>query len=252
VAGTAGVEVESVVRIASTLRSTHLPTISDPSLLAITQLTVEIDQLLFPLNKSSTKSEPQTWFGALSGQDIPQEVINYLRQWQSLTYSGTLRAKKTVAALQWISGRPLAEMEQVLLQFGGGADSAAGPIRALTSRMCDLLPTVGRIAEILCPELVLGERITRLLARLEAGVPAAAAELAELCGPRLDRSDYLRLVKAELVAWNALDTADDADLLEYVGGDETKIAELRRALAVYKQRQITPQPLGPILEPYQP
>jgi helicase len=75
---------------------------------------------------------------------------------------------------------PMAQIEASVTQFGGGFGGAAGPVRSVKSRTCDLLPTVGRIAEILTKDLALGNRVERLLTRLEIGVPSVAVDLANL------------------------------------------------------------------------
>jgi hypothetical protein len=57
---------------------------------------------------------------------------------------------------------------------------AAGPIRAVAARTCDLMPVAARVAEILNPTLDLRDRVRRLAIRLTHGVPAAVVELAQL------------------------------------------------------------------------
>ena len=47
----------------------------DPSLIAVTQLTVELDGVLFPINKASTQKEPVTWYSELQRQGIPNTVL---------------------------------------------------------------------------------------------------------------------------------------------------------------------------------
>ena len=54
-AGQAGVEVESVVRLVGALSRNAPNQINDPTLIAATQLTVELNDLSFPINKKSTQ-----------------------------------------------------------------------------------------------------------------------------------------------------------------------------------------------------
>src|SRR5690349_2378062 len=83
-------------------------------------------------------------------------------------------------------------------QYGKTFDGVAGPLRSVASRTCDLLLAVTRVAELLHPGLDLSERCSRLLTRLEVGVPAAAVPLAAQAGTRLTRGDYLSLLRAGL------------------------------------------------------
>jgi helicase len=71
VAGEAGVEVESIVRLVQALRPADAESINDPALITATQLTVELDRELFPINKKSTQKEPQTWMNEIRRQNIP-------------------------------------------------------------------------------------------------------------------------------------------------------------------------------------
>jgi hypothetical protein len=161
----------------------------------------------------------------------------------------TLRAKKTVACLLWITSKPLTEIEAILTQFGGAFDGAAGAIRSVRSRTCDLLTTTARVAEILYPGLDLGSRMSRLLARLEIGVPSELAELAMSAGTVLSRGDYLQLLRAGLASKEAVREAPNEALLRCVRGSEVKVQALRRAVA--PEESITPLPGPPILPDYQ-
>src|SRR5262249_9488091 len=61
-------EVGSVVRIVDCLAPLRPTEISDPALVAAVQTTVELDQVLFPINKKSTQKEPQAWAQELRQQ----------------------------------------------------------------------------------------------------------------------------------------------------------------------------------------
>jgi helicase len=196
--GEAGVEVQSILRLVEALSQTDPSSINDPALIAATQLTVELDKVLFPINKKSNQKEPQTWVSEIRRQAVPPSIIRALSQSAQEELQSTLRAKKAVACLLWITDRPLAEMENILTQFGGRLDGAAGPIRSLRARTCDLLPVVSRVAELIHPGLELGERTNRLLVRLEIGIPAKIVGLGKLLGDKLSRGDYLKLVQANL------------------------------------------------------
>src|SRR5580692_7470611 len=123
----------------------------DPALIAATQSTVELDQVLFPISRKSTQKEPQLWQNELRQQGIPQQLLGALFRDVSDEHQPTLLAKKAVACLSFISGRAMNEIERVLTQFGGAFGGAAGPILAVAGRTSDLLPVAARIVEFFNP-----------------------------------------------------------------------------------------------------
>jgi helicase len=163
-------------------------------------------------------------------------------------HTGTLRAKKAVACLLWMTDYSLEQIEGILTQFGGAFGGAAGPVRAVASRTSDLLPTVTRVAELLHPGLDLSERQARLLVRLELGVPEGVVELALRAGSTLTRGDYLRLLRAGLTTVEAVERSEDDAVLDYLGGSEPKLRALREALRA-RPAQVPPVVAGPILPP---
>jgi hypothetical protein len=50
----------------------------------------------------------------------------------------------------------------------------------------------------------MGQRVARLLARLEVGVPVAVIDLASIAGNQLARGDYHNLLKAGLYSIEAI------------------------------------------------
>jgi replicative superfamily II helicase len=233
-AGQAGVQVESIIRLVQALRPLPAPQISDPALIATTQLTAELDELNFPLNKASVQKEPGTWFGHLGRQGIPGSLLDLLKRFVPEQHVGTMRAKKAAACLLHISTMPMGQIETMLTQHGRSNDGAAGAVRTVSMRTCDLLPAVARVATILRPDLDLTERIPRLLVRLELGVPSSAAALARYAGTSLSRGDYLELVKANITTPEGIDAADDAVLLNRLGQDPEKVHAVRAAAEAMK------------------
>lgn len=238
-AGQAGVEVESVIRIVGCLSSLDPDSISDPTLLAATQMTVELDQVLFPINKRSTNKEPYLWKQMLIEQGVPPSLIAALTQRNPNPHQGTLRAKKAIACLLFITPRTILEIETTLTQFGGATGGAAGAIRGVAARTCDLLPIVAQIAGILHPTITdLDRRLSRLLVRLTLGIPAAAVNVAQHAGTKLSRADYLRLCDSEYISITAIENSDDDILLPLLNSDTEKIAVLRQAVnAFYRQQE---------------
>jgi replicative superfamily II helicase len=247
--GVSGTEVESVIRVVDALRGLHSSDVSDPLLITLTQLTVELDDVLFPINKVSTQKEPQMWFGELRRQGISQGVLQHLQRFAPEQHIPTLRAKKAVACLMWISGMQIAQIEASLTQFGGGFGGAAGPMRSVKSRTCDLLPTVARIAEIATPDLNLGNRVERLLTRLEIGIPAEAVDLAALFGDRLSRGDYLRMISAGIISPAALQAASDEVIMSCIDKSKTKLQVVKGIINTWQPKAAVDQ-TGPIIPLY--
>lgn len=250
-AGEAGVEVESIIRLVDALRVTPPDLLTDPTLIAATQLTVELDEVLFPLNKKSTQKEPQTWDNELRQQGVSPVVLSRLKYWAQDKHQPTLRAKKAVACLYWITDTPLSQIEASVTRFGGAFDGAAGPIRGVSTRTADLLETVFRVAELLHQGVDLSERRARLLTRLQVGVPGKCVEIAQIFGNNLTRGDYQSLLKTDLMTVGALEAVSDADLMHTLGGSaeaQRKTILMRDLLRDHRIRRraiALPTPLPP-------
>ncbi len=244
----AGVEVESVVRLVGGLRSATPESINETTLIAASQITVELDGVLFPINRKSTKKEPGAWTSELMRQEVAPSVLSSLHRNVDDVVEATLRAKKAAACLLWITDWPMTRIEDTMTQFGGKFDGAAGPIRSVAARTCDLLPTVIRVAELLHPDLHLGDRGARLLARLTVGVPGEIVELAGEIGNRFDRSDYQALLRAGLSSIAALENATDDALRECLR-DNTKVEAMRKAVQGLRERERLGEPVVPPILP---
>lgn len=249
-AGESGVEVESMTRLIDALAPLDANGVTDPTLIAATQLTVELDEVHFPFNKRSTQKEPQAWNAELRRQGVGASVLAVMHRVVDDAHQATLRSKKTVACLLWITDRPIAEIEGILTQFGGRFDGAAGPMRSVASRTGDLLPTVVRTAELLHPGLDLAERQVRLLARLEFGIPGSLVDIARFAGSRLTRADYLQLLR--LGSIDDIEDSDEEALIVALGGSSAKLEEVRRALARRRADLDTQATEGRLLPLYQP
>ncbi len=178
-AGEGGVEVESIIRLVDCLSPLNPAEINDPTLITAVQITVEMDDQLFPLNYRSKNKEPTFWLSELRHQQVPQATLVALQRSVVDEHTKTLRAKKAVACLLYIAGRDMAEIEALLTQFHYQKD-AAGAVRSVAGRTCDLLTTVCSVAQIIHPELDLEERRIRLLHRLNIGVPGNGTGLSFL------------------------------------------------------------------------
>lgn len=247
-AGEAGVEVESVIRVVAALTGLPAAEVTDPALIATAQLTVELDQVYLPVNKVSTQKEPQTWMAELQNQNIPKQIIDGMRRNVSEDIETTRRAKRTAANLLWITDMQIADIETTLMQFHRD-NNAAGAIRGVASRTSDVLPIVAKIAELVCPGLDLENRTGRLLARLELGLPVRMVELGKIIGKIFSRGDYLALQKAGISIVGEFETATETQLLECIGNDKQKLEAAKNAIlakATAPELQVLP-----ILPPYE-
>lgn len=234
--GEAGVEVETIIRLVRILRDIPSEQITDPTLIAAAQITIEVDGVLFPINKKSTQKEPQHWQSELQRQNVPSRIMSALEAWTTEKYHATLRAKKAVACLYWISDTPMEEIERAVTQFGGAFGGAAGPIRAIANRTSDLLETVCRVAELTHDGLNLSDRRARLLTRLQVGVSGKNVEIAEIFGNNLARGDYRNLAKAGMNSIKSIASATDEQIKSAVGGaDSGRKLDLIKTLLANRQ-----------------
>lgn len=231
-----GVEVETVTRLVDALRPLDPAATKDATLVTLAQLAVEFDDFPFPYNKRSTAKEPQEWPRQLARQGVPATLLQQLHRAVRDEHTATLRAKRAVACLLWMTDQPLATIERALTQFMGASD-AAGPIRAVRARTGDVLPAVIRVASLLHPSLDLALRQERLLVQLELGLPPAAVDLALLAGDKLARADYLRLLRVGLCTVDAIERREDDVLLGCVDGSREKLRVLHRAVRDAHERE---------------
>ena len=148
-AGESGTEVLSIIRLVECLRPLRPEQITDPALIAAVQVTRELDQVYIYLNKKTPK-EGQSWLAALTNQGVPNQVLSCLGRDVNGGHDQAARAKRAVAALAYVSGQEISEIERLLARHGGAFDGAAGPVRGVASRTCDLLGAAARVAELEC------------------------------------------------------------------------------------------------------
>jgi hypothetical protein len=85
------------------------------------------------------------------------------------------------------------------------------------------------VAQIVHPDLQLGDGEVDVMARLQLGIPASVAPLARLAGTTLARADYLALARAGLGDLDALEGTSD-DRLEELLSNRTRVRAVRSAL----------------------
>jgi len=226
VAGELGIQVESVVRVARSLRGLSPAQITENVFLATTQITVELDDVIFPIHRRSIQ-ERQTWQGAIQSLGLPLSILREMQAADDAIF--TARCKKLSALLMWIEGVELNRIEASLLRHLPN-DNAAGPIRATAERARDLLSVVARISALLSAtgaESI--DHIDELSARLELGIPRDISWLAVETKRRLERGDYLALIRASLISIDLVEQCDEASLTRVIIS-ETKRRHIRDAV----------------------
>jgi len=191
-AGESGLEVRSVTNVASLMR--YAPSqLSVADAITAAQVTVEMDQQYIPANKRS-RQEQQRWPQRLVELGVSLQLINGLHVGGGEVF---MRIKRAVATMLFISSTPMAQVERELLQHYRD-NSAAGPIRAVSSRTRDVIDAVFRIAEFSGHGVATGTQVEDIGVRLEIGLPAQLTQLGQAAGSMISRGQYLALLTAGL------------------------------------------------------
>ena len=225
-AGESGTDIVSIIRLVEALNMPFVG-LDDATLIALTQITTEVDKTYLPLNKTSKNKEPQRWLGGLQQEGVATRLLQIGAREASAV---TLRAKKAAACLLWMSGLSRQEIEMRLMQHMR-ENVAAGAVDQVRSRTIDLLPVVVAVAEIV-RDIDLADRQSDLVLRLELGLPSDLLGIARVCRGRLTRAEYLRLHAFSLGTVNALAKASVEDLTKRLGGNKARagtVLELVRA-----------------------
>lgn len=252
VAGETATEVRSIINFVGSLRQLTADQITDPVLLATAQTSVELDEVHFPVNAKGFQKEAATWTGELRNQGLANATMQALGHGIEEPSQHAKRAKKAVSCLLYISGEPMEAVEATLARHGGGFGGLAGAVRGAANRTSDLLPTVGRVAQIIHPGLDLGERIGRLTLRLTFGIPGGVVDLARELGTELLRGEYIRLHRNNLCEPDAVDAAADSAILACIEGGPRSVARIRESVRQIRQRRDQlAAAVSPALQPYQ-
>ncbi|MFN8579187.1 MAG: caspase family protein [Candidatus Sericytochromatia bacterium] len=244
-AGQSGVEVESIIRVIDALSSVDPINISEPTLLAVTQITKELDNVYFPFNSKGLSKEITTYYGSLKNQGIAHEVMSSLKI--NINEDYIKRIKRTIACLFYITSTQLSEIE-IFLTNHMRDKNISGSVRSSVNRTFDILPVVIRIAEILHPSLDLKQRAEKLLIRLENGIPASMFEIAKKIGTSLSRADYLNLLNSSIDNLEKLSESKDEYLLALLSNDKNKVTEIRDLLSKENEKENLLEFLLPIYE----
>ena len=234
--GGSAIEVESAVRISHAL--SKIPNeLNDINLIAISTLSVELDNVYLPINYKSTQKEPTEWANELRRQGISPILINELQSNLKSQFHFTERTKKAISALLYMSDLEMKQIEAILTKFGGNYDGASGPIRSVSSRISDVMPLIFDIANLIYPTTNISNAEEKLLARLDTGSSSDTVELAISLGTNLSRGDYRALKSNNIFNFNTLQTVSDDNLLVLLNNDVDKLSLIKNSVKDFLKKQ---------------
>lgn len=250
-AGHAGVEVESIIRLVEVLQPLSVADLNDQTLLTAAQVTIELEDAYIYVNSKGARKELSTWTSELLQQGVHPHVVGRLQRSHD-DYISAGRMKRAAACLLWVSDLPMEQIEPTLLKHGGRFNGAAGPVRSISSRTNDLVSTVTAVAELLHEGADLSENLARLSHRLESGVSAQMLDIARFAGNQLSRADYHELKRGGLTSMSLIERAHDQQLLQLLSGSEEKREVLRQAVDAHRNLKVQPVLRTPLIPPYDP
>lgn len=215
-AGESGVHVDSIIRLVHGLRGI-IGQLNSVGLITATQLTNELNDIYLPVNAKAKNTELPRWPNLLAQQGVPWQLIQALQQTSRDVRQATSRAKRASAAVLWVSGMPMEQIEQYLNQHLFNRSGLAGAVRGVADRTRDLLPAVAAVIRAIDPNHAVDELVTRTVLRLELGIPAELVDLASVLNTPLTRPEWMRMHAAGLITIAAVEQHSVDDLTTVVG-----------------------------------
>jgi helicase len=230
--------VRSAIRVANVLRRMRPEELNQPTILAIAQITLELDAMRLTVNAKGIQPELRTFVGGLVSRRVAPAVVDALEDGASDRIAVAARAKKAIACLLWTNGVPLGKIEQFVMQHYFDRN-ASGPIGSVVSRTHDVVGAVLAMAAEIHPTGNITNLIRLLPVQLEIGIPEGLAPLA-IASADLRREDYLRLSNGGLTTAEVIDQADNKTLLPLLGGNAEMLASLRNAIELSRKTPVVP------------
>lgn len=223
--------VGSAVRVASALRQISASQLNLPTLLAVAQVSEELDRTRLTVNAKGVRAELSTFLNGLRSRGVAPSALDAFSIGAANSVAVAARAKKAMAALLWVNGIGVGQIETYVMQRYRDRN-ASGPIAQVVSRTRDVIDTILDMAIEIYPTLVLDAECTILPLRLDLGIPQQCVALA-LAGADLRRDEYRALADSGLLGDGSehLWEVDDDRLLDLLGGDRERLARLRQAAA---------------------
>ena len=164
-----GLVVRSAVAVAHVARQLYPEQCNRATLIALAQLTAELDAIRLTVNVKGVQKEIATFVGELHRQQTSAVVVQAISNASPMVVAA--RAKKAVGCLLWMQGVPKAQLEQMVMQHYFDRN-AIGPVRAVASRTQDVIGAVIDIVKVIHPSAELDHLAELLPIQLEIGVPA--------------------------------------------------------------------------------
>ena len=195
--------------------------INEIALIALAQITCELDDLRTPAEDTTTPAGQEELAGwhsesqlTLSGRPA---ILVALRDSADKDDLYLQRLKRLNALSMWVRGKRLEEIEDAFTMYvpewkQRSPEPASGAVRSAGERTADVLRAVGRLVALKFPELAddIREQVVALLPRLEHGVVREATELMRL-GLGIRRGAALQLIGAGIPTPEALFAALERD-----------------------------------------
>ncbi len=204
--------IDSVLKLVGLLRSATVPSAPAMFMLGLVQALPEADAVYTPLSWRG-EGEPKWELLARDrcGAEVARAIADFVPR-----RTHQARCKRLMLLHEWISGCPMARIEQEFT-LDHRAAVRAGNIRGVANLARYLLAGAFEIALALSPDYAPARQGFReLQGRLEAGLPAEALGLLRLPA-RLDRGSYLALLQHGLTTRYEVAGLDPGHLRQIVG-----------------------------------
>jgi replicative superfamily II helicase len=225
-AGESGVHVDSIVRLVFGLRGAA--DLNAAALITAAQLTNELADIFMPAAPKAKNTEVPRWPSLLLQQQVPESLVRAIQSSAPDLAEAVRRSKRAAAAIMWIAGLPIEEIERELLRHMPRSSGASGTVRTSAERTRDLLPAVGAVLRELDPGQDYSRLLERTMVRIELGIPAEICDLVMMSGAVLSRTAWLALAHAGITSVEAVRDAAVEQLATILGSDDAAQA-LRRA-----------------------
>lgn len=216
--GESGVHVDSIIRLVYGLPGS-VGQLNSVGLIAAAQLTNELNDIYMPVNMRGKNTEIPRWPNLLAQQGASWQLINAIQQTSQDSRQATARAKRAAAAVLWVTGMPIEDVERYLNQHMYNRGGLAGTVRAIADRTRDLLPAVAAVVRSIDAAQAVDDLATRTMLRLELGIPPDLVDLAET-GAGLQRHQWMNLHAAGFVTAEAILACPAAELTSVIGDQE--------------------------------
>lgn len=218
--GESPMSLESALQLVELIRRLQPEQATLETLLSLVEALPERDNDYTPQNRRGEAGWQQNAMTRLG-----PEIVRLLRSRAPSDIVYYARCKRALIVRDWIDGVPTAEIEE---RYSSNAYSRVGhgDIRGFADGTRFLLDSVFRIAAILLERAEQPEDVTRLLKRLDLGVPVEALDFAEL-PMTLDRGEMLGLLQAGYISAESVANLHPDELERIIGKRRARLLHQR-------------------------